>query len=102
MIKIKQYTPPQLSLYGPDDVFIGFVNNQVEMLRVRIDIITLVNNSVNIMKIDADELSGYYFIYGSNRIDISYNGKVINMPNDLYDEVLKNTINLNNLQNKIK
>lgn len=73
MIKIRQYTPPQLKFYGPNDEFIGFVNNQVEALRIRLDVAK-------------QQAPGYYFMYGTKKIDILLNAGVFNWPDELYYE----------------
>ncbi len=71
MVEIKQHTPEQIKLFGPDDNFIGLINNNVEMLDVRV-------------QIAEQKLTGYYFTYGNIRIDIKSNGGVINYPEGLY------------------
>ena len=88
MIKIRQHTPTQLKLYSPKDEFIGFINNAVEALNVRLDIAL-------------SKLEGYYFVYGSIKIDINIDGEVTNWPEELYKETLNLCIILNQIQ-KIK
>ncbi len=72
-IQIRQYTPAQLKFYGPDDKFIGFVNNQVEALRLRLDVAK-------------QQAPGYYFMYSGIKIELLLNGGVTNWPNGLYSE----------------
>jgi hypothetical protein len=72
MIQIRQFTPTQLKLYGPDG-FIGLVNNRVESLQVRLDIAK-------------EKLDGYYFMYGDIKITIDNDGLVDNWPTKLYSE----------------
>jgi len=73
-IKITRFTPAQLKFYGPDNEFIGFVNNQVEALRLRLEVAK-------------QQAPGYYFMYGSIKIDLLLNGGVSNWPEGLYGEV---------------
>lgn len=74
-IKIRQFTPPQLKFFNPENEFLGYINNQVENLQVRTDIVE-------------QQLSGYYFMYGSIKIDINPDGSVENWPYDLYADSL--------------
>jgi len=85
-IRIRQYTPAQIKLFNTDDEFIGLVNNNVEALRVRLDIAE-------------QELTDYYFIYGTIRIDINSDGSVENWPmDDLYNDALDLCLELRKIQ----
>lgn len=84
-ITIRQYTPAQLKLFSPSDNFIGYVNNSVEALRVRVDIAK-------------HKLEGYYFMYGSIKINIDKLGMVDNWPEGVYSESLDLCIELRNMQ----
>jgi hypothetical protein len=84
-IRIRQYTPAQLQLFNPNDESLGLVNNVVEALRVRLDIAE-------------QSLPGYYFMFGSVRIDINTDGSVENWPEDLYNDTLNLCIKIRSIQ----
>jgi len=65
MIRVRQYTPTQISLFDPNNNFVGFINNQTEFLQVRVDIAE-------------QQLEGYYCIFGSYKIDIKSDGSLDN------------------------
>jgi hypothetical protein len=54
-IKIRQYTPPQLSVFDFNDQFIGFINHYEEFKSLQNDIF---NNAI----------TGYYATYGEHKI----------------------------------
>lgn len=62
-IQIRQYTPPQMSVYDNNDNFVGFINHFKEFQWLLEDIR---NNS----------LDDYYIVYGTNTIKINKYGFV--------------------------
>ena len=83
MIEIRQHTPAQLKLYNNKE-FIGFVNNNIEALQVRLDI-------------GKQKLEGYYFMFGDRKIDILPNAGVKNWPEELYRETTNLCVKIYNL-----
>lgn len=62
-IRIRQYTPPQITAFRPDGTLLGYINHYVELQRLMEDVR---NNNA----------SGYYIIYANKKIQISEDGKI--------------------------
>lgn len=73
MVKINRFIPQRVSLFSPEDEFLGMVNIY-EFNDVRVQIMQ-------------SQLAGYYVVFNTKKIYIDHNGKIENWPEGLFDHL---------------
>ena len=73
MVKINKITPPIAELFDPNHNSLGFVENELELNDVRIQIMN-------------QQLEGYYFKFNNNIIPVYPSGKIDNWVTGFYDQ----------------
>lgn len=72
MIEVRKVEDTAATLFGPDDMFVGNIDTNLQLLDIRI-------------QIKEAEISGYYIIWKGQRLDIDKTGNIDNWPVGFFD-----------------
>lgn len=76
MVKINKIEDTSVELYSPDNKLIGTIDNILQFLDVRVQIME-------------QKLNNYYIKMGDEEYEIDNNGRIINIPEGLFDTMDK-------------